>query len=58
MSEQRSIFYRICFWALKKIGMVKERNNEEGKLEMCRRAVSSGVCPMDCARCAWCVMNE
>lgn len=43
---------------LRRIGLLKSRRlTFEEKAEMCRRAVYSGVCPKDCDRCAWSVLE-
>lgn len=42
---------RILRKILKKLGIIKEY--EVDKDEMCRKAVSSGVCPNACEICAW-----
>ena len=39
---------------LKRFGVIKTHKlTFEEKAEMCRQAVSSGVCPKSCDRCAW-----
>lgn len=51
---KESWFYRL----LKRIGLIKTHAlTFEEKAEMCRRAVSSGVCPKDCDRCAWRILK-
>lgn len=44
---KESWFYRFLKW----LGIIKPY--EVNKDEMCRRAISSGVCPNDCSSCAW-----
>lgn len=49
--KNQSIFEKILYWILEKIGVIAK--TEVDKKEMCRRAVDSGVCPKNCANCAW-----
>lgn len=45
--KKQSIFGKILYWILEKIGVIVK--TEVDKEEMCRRAVDSGVCPKNCA---------
>lgn len=48
--KEQSWIYRM----LKKLGLIKSKELTATELlEMCNRAISSGVCPNDCDRCAW-----
>lgn len=49
--KEQTFLQRILLKILKKFGLVEEF--EIDKSEMCRRAVSSGVCPNACEICAW-----
>ena len=48
--KKQSWLYRL----MKKLGLIKSRELTETELlEMCNRAVASGVCPNACDRCDW-----
>lgn len=49
--KRLSFIYKI----LKFLGIIKEIeiDQKEAKVEMCNRAIKSGVCPGTCHICAW-----
>lgn len=56
MKEKNKIiaFIKKLFNRFKKTDPVEEkRKSDEAKREMCKRAVSGGVCPYVCETCAW-----
>ena len=53
--RESNIFEKIMRW-LKSLFVSKEKereNSDEIKLEICKRALQSGVCPHACDICAW-----
>lgn len=49
--KEQTFLQRFLLKILKKLGLIEEY--EVDKSEMCWRAVSSGVCPNACEKCAW-----
>ena len=57
--RELNIFEKIVGW-FKSLFISKEKaekNSNETKREMCKRAVQSGVCPHTCDICAWNTLN-
>lgn len=48
---EKTFLKRIFLKLLKKSGSISEFKVD--KALMCRKSVTSGVCPNDCERCAW-----
>ena len=61
--KKESFLHKIFILFLRKLGLIKtnefsKSESDAAKLEMCRRAINSNVCPHTCEICAWNVVHE